>query len=89
MIIALSCSAERELVLHQVEDQDPSCCDCFVEFGWLLLTQAPSNALSNWVSEFYAIVATVCEDDPHPVIHVVRLDTPLNATTINEVLEVP
>lgn len=60
-----------------------------VEFGWLPLTEAPQDAHYKWGRDFYDIFHTISWDDPHPIIHVRVVNVPLNATTINEVLEVP
>lgn len=53
-----------------------------------LLTEAPPNARSNWVREFYAILPIVRWNDPHPAMHIEGLDIPLEYTTMNEALEV-
>uniref|UniRef100_M1DAE6 Putative plant transposon protein domain-containing protein n=1 Tax=Solanum tuberosum TaxID=4113 RepID=M1DAE6_SOLTU len=78
---------ERRFVLHKLGEKEPTFYARLVEFGWIPLTEAPPDARSTWVREFYAIMPTVQWDDPHPVIRIKGVDIPLNATAINEALE--
>uniref|UniRef100_A0A0V0ICV9 Putative ovule protein n=1 Tax=Solanum chacoense TaxID=4108 RepID=A0A0V0ICV9_SOLCH len=80
---------ERGFVLHRLGEKEPAFYARLVEFGWVPLTEALSDACSTWVREFYAILPTLRWDDSHPVIRIIEVDIPLNATAINESLEVP
>ncbi|KAH0699045.1 hypothetical protein KY284_013260 [Solanum tuberosum] len=82
-------SCNRGFVLLKLDEKTPVFYARVMEFGWTPLTEATSDARSPWVREFYAILPTVQRDDPHPAIRNRGVDIPLNATTINEALELP
>ncbi|KAH0722512.1 hypothetical protein KY290_005161 [Solanum tuberosum] len=67
---------EKGFVLHKLEEKAPTFHACLMEFGWAPLTKVSPDARSTW-------------DDSHPVIRIQGVDIPLNATTVNEALEVP
>ncbi|KAH0722368.1 hypothetical protein KY290_005044 [Solanum tuberosum] len=77
---------ERGFLVHKLEEKEPAFYARLVEFGWVPLTDAPPDARSTWVREFYAILPTVQWDDFHSVICIKGVDIPLNATAINEAL---
>ena len=77
------------MVLHKIKQKYPAFYARLVEFWWLQPTEAPTDARTTFVREFYCIVPTVRSYVPYPFIHNWRVEIPLNVTTINEVLEVP
>uniref|UniRef100_M1DP76 Putative plant transposon protein domain-containing protein n=1 Tax=Solanum tuberosum TaxID=4113 RepID=M1DP76_SOLTU len=82
-------SVSRGFFLRKLEEKAPAFYARLMEFGWAPLTEPLPDARSTWVNEFYAILPTVRWDEPHPIIRIRGVDIPLNATIINEALEVP
>ncbi|KAH0722485.1 hypothetical protein KY290_005135 [Solanum tuberosum] len=79
----------RERVLFAQARGEGAYILCSPDGVWMgTLTEAPPDARSTWVKEFYAILPTVRWDDSYPVIRIRGVDIPLNATAINEALEV-
>ncbi|KAH0687963.1 hypothetical protein KY290_016988 [Solanum tuberosum] len=80
---------KRGFVLLKLEEKAPAFYARLMKFGWLHLTDTPLAARADWVREFYAILPTIRWDDPHPILYIREVHIPLNATAINEVLELP